>query len=203
MAALYHEIAKRLSEHEIELRFADTPGDERGLSRAEVLRLWREDTGFCGVFSDALAKAPFDAFFWETPAWTRASLDQPFVCVLVDAPGLATALANSTPFKTPLSGAAASREVVSFKNLGGDAELVVPRDLEDGASYAHLAGFLRTAGPLQVRALWREVGLATDAWVNETGSPVWLSTSGLGVPWLHVRLDARPKYYTHTAYRQA
>mmetsp|Transcript_9405 Transcript_9405/g.21189 ORF Transcript_9405/g.21189 Transcript_9405/m.21189 type:complete len:541 (+) Transcript_9405:444-2066(+) len=27
--------------------------------------------------------------------------------------------------------------------------------------------------------------------------PVWLSTSGMGVPWLHVRLDSSPKYYTY------
>jgi len=31
--------------------------------------------------------------------------------------------------------------------------------------------------------------------------PVWLSTAGGGVSWLHVRLDDRPKYYHHAAYR--
>ena len=32
------------------------------------------------------------------------------------------------------------------------------------------------------------------------GKPVWLSTAGLGVGWLHVRLDDRPKYYRHAPY---
>ncbi len=32
--------------------------------------------------------------------------------------------------------------------------------------------------------------------------PVWLSTAGAGVSWLHVRLDTRPKYYHHGPYRQ-
>jgi len=32
--------------------------------------------------------------------------------------------------------------------------------------------------------------------------PLWVSTSGLGVAWLHVRLDARPKYYQYTPYRE-
>jgi hypothetical protein len=32
--------------------------------------------------------------------------------------------------------------------------------------------------------------------------PVWLSTAGAGVAWLHVRLDDRPKYYGHGPYRQ-
>lgn len=31
--------------------------------------------------------------------------------------------------------------------------------------------------------------------------PIWLSTSGLGVYWLHVRLDTRPKYYNHDEYK--
>ncbi len=32
--------------------------------------------------------------------------------------------------------------------------------------------------------------------------PVWLSTAGGGVPWLHVRLDNRPKYYSYRPYRE-
>ena len=32
--------------------------------------------------------------------------------------------------------------------------------------------------------------------------PVWLSTAGGGVDWLHVRLDDRPKYYRHREWRQ-
>lgn len=31
--------------------------------------------------------------------------------------------------------------------------------------------------------------------------PVWLSTAGAGVPWLHVRLDDHPKYYGYALYR--
>ena len=35
--------------------------------------------------------------------------------------------------------------------------------------------------------------------VNEI--PVWLSTAGGGVAWLHVRLDDRPKYYSYAPYK--
>jgi hypothetical protein len=34
-----------------------------------------------------------------------------------------------------------------------------------------------------------------------SASPVWLSTSGLGVYWLHVRLDTHPKYYQYQPYK--
>ena len=32
---------------------------------------------------------------------------------------------------------------------------------------------------------------------------LWVSTSGLGVYWLHVRLDSYPKYYQHAPYKNA
>jgi hypothetical protein len=32
--------------------------------------------------------------------------------------------------------------------------------------------------------------------------PVWLSTAGGAVSWLHVRLDDRPKYYHYAMYKQ-
>ncbi len=32
--------------------------------------------------------------------------------------------------------------------------------------------------------------------------PVWFSTSGMGVAWLHFRLDKRPKYYTYRAFAE-
>jgi hypothetical protein len=49
-------------------------------------------------------------------------------------------------------------------------------------------------------ALWIEVAEVHDGAMGE--EPRWLSTSGLGVFWLHVRLDQRPKYYAHTPYRR-
>jgi len=32
-------------------------------------------------------------------------------------------------------------------------------------------------------------------------TPLWASTSGAGVAWLHIRFDTRPKYYIHLPYR--
>ncbi len=33
--------------------------------------------------------------------------------------------------------------------------------------------------------------------------PIWLSTAGGGVAWLHVRLDSTPKYYGYAPYRDS
>ena len=89
--------------------------------------------------------------------------------------------------------------VVTFANLGGDAILVVPCPIAAPSCYAHLADFVRLAPETQRDALWQAVG---EAMARRIGTePVWLSTAGAAVAWLHVRLDNRPKYYAHTPYR--
>jgi hypothetical protein len=37
--------------------------------------------------------------------------------------------------------------------------------------------------------------------LEKDGNPKWLSTHGLGVYHLHVRICNSPKYYTHTEYK--
>jgi len=48
---------------------------------------------------------------------------------------------------------------------------------------------------------WKLVGGAMERRLGPR--PVWLSTAGGGVAWLHVRLDDRPKYYGYAQYRNA
>jgi hypothetical protein len=92
--------------------------------------------------------------------------------------------------------------VVTFPNLGRDAVLVVPLPLGPSSGYSHLASFVRQASSAQNHALWKATGRAMERRVRENGSrPTWLSTAGGGVPWLHVRLDDRPKYYSYAPYR--
>jgi hypothetical protein len=89
---------------------------------------------------------------------------------------------------------------VSFPNLGDDAFLVAPCPRTPLAAYPHLAAFARHAPDAQQHALWQAVSGALSRRLDQR--PLWLSTSGLGVAWLHVRLDLRPKYYTFGPYRQ-
>jgi hypothetical protein len=59
--------------------------------------------------------------------------------------------------------------------------------------------FVRNAPEAQKHALWSIVGKVME---EELGpAPIWLSTAGAGVSWLHVRIDRKPKYYGHAPYR--
>ena len=54
-----------------------------------------------------------------------------------------------------------------------------------------------------MHALWRAEGEEVSTHMLLETSPLWVSTAGLGAPWLHVRLDSRPKYYRFSSYRNA
>ncbi len=119
-----------------------------------------------------------------------------FEYVLVDSPWLATPPDRSV-FEEYFS---ASDLVVTFSNLGRDAILIAPCPPAISADYGHLAAFLREVPDPQRHELWRKVGLAMRSRIGS--DPVWLSTAGGGVDWLHVRLDDRAKYYSYEPYRR-
>ncbi|MCA9099621.1 MAG: hypothetical protein KDA63_00630 [Planctomycetales bacterium] len=163
---------------------------------SEVLARWHDDASFRSYFNDLLVECPFPSFRWETPPVTSSTLNRPFEFVVVRSDGLARPVEESAFaafFDT-------DKDVVAFPNLGGDAVLVVPCPLTDANIYGHLGSFVRSAPETQIQSLWRTVAHAMNERVSDR--PVWLSTAGGGVAWLHVRLDDRPKYYSYTRYRQ-
>jgi hypothetical protein len=165
---------------------------------AEVMEAWRADEQFRSWFSAVLAGIPFRAFRWETPPVSTRTATQPFEFVALDSPGL---LSPPDPEAFEEHFRDRPEPVVTFPNLGGDAIMVVPCPVGPTSAYAHLAAFVRGAPDTQRSALWRAVG---DAMVARLGAkPVWLSTAGGGVSWLHVRLDDQPKYYGFEPYRHA
>jgi hypothetical protein len=166
---------------------------------AEVLRRWQHDADFRSFFIALLGDAPFSAFRWETPPITTATANRPFEFILLDSPGLARH-PDADAFAEHFVGAAEGG-VVEFPNLGNDAILVVPCPNGPHSAYGHLGAFVRQAPEAQRHALWELVGAAMRRRLS--AKPVWLSTAGAGVSWLHVRLDDRPKYYGYSPYREA
>jgi hypothetical protein len=194
----YSPVFSELDEKSRKLHFLDNSSVSGSLSQEDVQALWRSDATFCAVFTQALTAAPFDAVFWETPPRLPGDSERPFECMLLDAPSLARMRPDQTSFAGQFGGD--GPDVATFMNLGGDAELVAPRQKDAEVDYTHLTGFLRTAPAEHVREFWRATGEVADRW-SRRGRPFWISTSGLGVGWLHVRIDTRPKYYTHAPYR--
>jgi hypothetical protein len=177
----------------LRLRFV---ADDGYLSFADFLHALAEEAGFRERFQEAMRAAPFVAYRWETPPLTDSTIDQPFECLLHDSPDL-DVTADPADFETYFK---PGDEVVCFNNLGGDSLLITPCPISESANYSHIAAFHRTAPHSQQHVFWIAVAQAVLARVGT--EPLWLSTAGGGVDWLHMRLDARPKYYRHAPWRQ-
>lgn len=170
----------------------------RVLTFADVIAAWREDAAFRAFTCTTLAAAPYPAFFWEMPPIRRGHADLPYECMLIRSGALARMTPDTDAFAAQFR--SAGNVVATFPNLGGDAVLVAPEQIAASRCYAHLAAFVRTAPATQQHALFQALGHAADLALRRNDRRIWISTSGLGVAWLHIRLDTVPKYYQHIPY---
>ncbi|HHP7231934.1 MAG TPA: hypothetical protein ACFCUY_13885 [Xenococcaceae cyanobacterium] len=173
--------------------------EAKQITYLQVIKLWQQDSSFRTFFNALLAVTSMTAYFWETPPITRSTVEQAFEFVLVNSPQLAKVQSDSSDFKSHFQ--SAKEAIVTFPNLGKDALLVVPCPVAKASVYSHLASFVREAPEFQQHLLWQTVGHKLEQKLNR--QPIWVSTSGLGVSWLHIRLDASPKYYCFKPYRQS
>jgi hypothetical protein len=97
--------------------------------------------------------------------------------------------ADSTAFRKYLDGATTP---VKFSNLDKSAVLVSPPD--NGKNFSHIATFYKNSTAQEKKDLWKKVAKAAEKEMKK-GKDVFVSTHGTNVPWLHVRIESKPKYY--------
>lgn len=166
------------------------------ISNQRFLEALKQEPDFRVQYNNYLCDCSFDAFFWENKPVTQQTLEDDYECSLVNSDFLAGCSPDSNTFQTHFI---EDKQVVSFPNLGMDAQLVVPCPTANHSVYTHIGNFVRKADKEQVQAFWKRVG--EEALNQICEEPRWLSTSGLGVFWLHVRIDSYPKYYQIEAYK--
>ena len=179
------------------IRWRILDAGKRDVSFAQAIRGWSSDAQFRAFWIESLHTVTLKSYCWECPPVDESGLDRTFECVFVSSPSLAAMPPDVDAFAEYFR---ADREAVTFGNLGGDAVLVAPCPDPAGGNFSHLASFTATATPRCQQALWQAVGVAVE--VRLSSRPLWLSTAGHGVAWLHVRLDSRPKYYSWAPYRE-
>ena len=172
-------------------------GAAGALSMAQALGMLGRSAHFRDDFTAVLAGSPYAAFRWEMPPLTTSTVGRPFEFVLADDPFLAMP-PEPDVFGSYFRELPLSVTVLPVGNLGRTATLVVPRGIADEAVYGHLAAFVRGAPRDQVHALWRCLADAASRALSDR--PLWVSTAGGGVSWLHVRVEREPKYYTYRPY---
>jgi hypothetical protein len=184
------------------VKFQALQGGNTPITYQQTLKLLIENQEFRNALVEVLKSIPMESFYWECPPISSKNSKKPFEFVLIRA-GLHLKTTNPKNFEKYLQNCAS--DVVSFQNLGRDATLIVPCPISHDyitLNYGHFAAFIRNAPSHQINALLVFIGREGLRTLKEAPADVvWLSTSGGGVPWLHIRFDTFPKYYNFESYK--
>lgn len=171
--------------------------DGSPISNRNFLELLRDSQPFRKFYNRFLADTDYDAFFWENKPMTDQKLGDDYECNILNSNFLAGRSPDAQTFRQYFD---ENKKVVTFPNLGNDAELIVPCPQNENACYTHIGSFVRKADDDQIDEFWRVTGHEAHRAIGS--KPKWLSTSGLGVFWLHARIDTIPKYYQTKEYKR-
>lgn len=185
---------KGQNEHTVRFRIKR---DGKNLSFNEVFELWRNHPEFVDFYKNELLKLKYEAFYWEHPALNKKFLEKKYECILQRSKPLEYLASNEDAFKKYIFSA---DQVVDFMNLGKNAKLIVPTKKTNKDIYNHLGKFIRGAENEQIVAVFKRVGTLILEEIK-TQNLIWLNTAGLGIIWLHIRMDTRPKYYKTITYK--
>jgi len=86
-----------------------------------------------------------------------------------------------------------NKYVTSFPTFDPKTVRVIPMPV-DRANFATFRDFIDNASQKRQIVFWKQVSKVAKKQVKKYGK-VWISTHGLGVPYLHVRVSSAPKYY--------
>jgi hypothetical protein len=125
----------------------------------------------------------------------------PFQFVILNAPILAQRQCDPRPFQEHFN----ENPVVVFENIGKDSLLVVPclKSINE-TNMTHISQFHRFQSKELIFELWQTLGYSIlERIKNEKNDKqkFWISTSEMGVSWLHIRIDNVPKYYNWNEYK--
>lgn len=169
--------------------------NEVALSYQRTLELWATDLEFQQFWLEQVQAIPFSGYLWETPPISTQLVQQPFECVFIERTVFDRLNPNARAYSSYFNAA----PVVNFPNLGKNATLIVPCPIAKEDAYTHLGRFSASAPQDQQIALWKRVGELGLEQLSD--NKLWISTHGLGVYWLHIRLDTYPKYYHYKKYK--
>jgi len=87
---------------------------------------------------------------------------------------------------------------IAFNNLSNDARLIIPIPQKD-KDFTTMKDFCDNASIKQQKEFWKIVAIEIEYMLG-TNDKIYISSHGLGVPYFHLRLDKKPKYYNSKEY---
>lgn len=131
-------------------------------------------------------------FFWKTSVINKYK-DLNFKEEFIEDNLLISNKQNIIPFQKYIDNKKDERYAISFPNLSGDTILIIPVP-RVRKNFSNLFYFMKNASNKQQKELWKLVVKEAHQ-LLKTNENIWISTHGLGVNYLHIRVSITPKYY--------
>ena len=141
------------------------------------------------------------AVFFETPKWTKNNLSDLLKFSLTNASDTFSGEPSIEKFSEHLKDCKSdSKGSISFPNPNKTSRLIIPCP-QCLNKFGHLGHFIKYSDDETWSKLWKKVAEELEKQIKPPSKGVWLSTHGLGVPWLHIRIDTTPKYYKTESFK--
>ena len=130
------------------------------------------------------------SFFWETKPITN--LNDDYKEIFIENSILSKLKQNYSSFEEHIK-KSKNKYVTSFYNLSKTSLLIIPIP-KINKNFATLKDFTDNASITQKKEFWKYVSKKIKEFSSKNDK-IYVSTHGLGVSYLHIRLDTIPKYY--------
>lgn len=170
------------------------------LTFGQVLEMMQDfPLRFNALLRKSVKKTKFDAVFWECKPITKSTISKPFECVFLNAERNFT---GKTKNHLTFREVCGNKVVCATPNRGGNGStmLVIP-ECRPEHDFGHLANFVKSMEPDIQAPFWTLVAEQVRTKLDDK-KKVFISTSGLAVNWLHVRIEIVPKYYNFACYKR-
>jgi hypothetical protein len=137
-------------------------------------------------------------FFYETSPITK-DMKEKYQALFIECDSLEQIDEDYSSFNQHIE-KAEDQNVTSFYNLSKSAYLIIPIPRKN-KQFTTIKDFIDNASERQQKNFWKEVAKSI-VMMLEKHDKVWVSTHGLGVPYLHIRIDTNPKYYQSKIFKK-
>ena len=157
---------------------------------SEVLELWSN-----GEYPK-LPKNIKKPFIWRTSVINQ-SIDLPYYEEFIEDRRLRGRKQDYSLFTKPpaslLSPKHKNKYAINTKNLNGDTMQVIPKPRKN-KEFTNLFYFMKNADDKQQQELWKLVVKQIKKMLKKNEN-IWVSSPGLAINYLHIRICSYPKYY--------
>lgn len=107
---------------------------------------------------------------------------------------------NYSKFEEHINKVKNEKYAISFYNLNKTTLLIIPLP-KKSKNFMTLKHFIDNASKLQQKKFWMKVSCEVRKMLKNH-KKIWVSTHGLGVPYFHLRIDTKPKYYLTKKFKE-